>query len=222
MEDSIGAPPLVEKPIQQPEISALEKSMQAAGLVNVQELDSTILVDLKYSSTDNFVGADVYGDLENAYLQKETTDKLLKAQQLLKAENPDFTLLIYDAARPRSVQQILWDTVQVPLKQKPIYVADPKIGSIHNYGSAIDLTIAKNTGEALDMGTKYDFFGPLAHPAKEKRMLAESQLTQTQLDNRLLLRTIMTEAGFYPITSEWWHFNAFSRKEAKRRYEIIE
>jgi D-alanyl-D-alanine dipeptidase len=199
-----------------------EKSLIRAGLVNVQEVDPSILVQLKYSTTDNFVGVDVYGDLEQAYLQRDPAAKLARAQRLLREKNPEYRLLVYDAARPRSIQQILWDTLQKPAKDKPKYVADPQIGSIHNYGAAVDLTIARADGTPLDMGTPYDFFGELAYPAKEAEMLRLGKLTREQVQNRKLLREVMEKAGFEGINSEWWHFNAYSREKAKKRYAIIE
>ena len=196
--------------------------MRAAGLVDVQQMDSTILVELKYSTPDNFVGMDVYGELERAYLQREPAAKLARAQSYLRQKHPEYRLLIYDAARPRSIQQILWDTLQMPPKEKPKYVADPKVGSIHNYGAAIDLTIARADGTPLDMGTSYDFFGALAYPTKEDEMLRLGKLDKEQVQNRRLLREVMRQAGFTGIKTEWWHFNALSRAKAKDRYAIIE
>ncbi len=124
--------------------------------------------------------------------------------------------------RPRRVQQILRDTLDYPLADKPKYVANPQEGSIHNYGAAVDLTIAGADGQPIDMGTDFDYFGVLAYPTKEKELLAAQQLTPEQVANRHLLRDVMTRAGFSPITTEWWHFNAFSRQEADRRYGIVE
>ncbi len=201
--------------------SELEKSLINAGLVDVQSLDSSIMVDLKYSSIDNFVGVDVYGELERCYLQPEVAEKLAEAQKHLSSQRPGYRLLIYDGARPRSVQQILWDTLQKPEDLKPLYVADPQEGSIHNYGSAVDLTIADEQGKPLDMGTHYDFFGELAYPTKEDELLSQGLLSQTQIENRNLLRTVMKQAGFSGIDTEWWHFNAYSRKKAQELYQVI-
>ena len=203
-------------------VDPLEGAMIAAGLVNIQSLDTAILVDLKYSTTDNFVGVDVYGDLESAYLQPDVAKKLVIAQKLLREDHPDHHLLIYDAARPLRVQQILWDTLDKPHNIKHFYVANPEEGSIHNFGSAVDLTIANAQKKALDMGTGYDFFGELAYPSKEQELLASGQLTKQQIANREILRSVMQRAGFTPITTEWWHFNAMSRARAAETYEIIE
>jgi zinc D-Ala-D-Ala dipeptidase len=197
--------------------------LQAQGLVNIKTLDSSIQVQLKYSSTDNFVGADVYGCISNAYLQKTPAQMLAKASQYLQKQNPNLRLLVYDAARPHSIQKILWDALpQYPPKIRENYVASPSQGSIHNYGSAVDLTIANTTGQPLDMGTKYDYFGQLAYPKYEQKLLAQGQLSQQQITNRLLLRQTMQQAGFSPIQYEWWHFNAISRKQAKATYRRID
>ncbi len=198
------------------------------GLVNVQAVDSRIQVDLKYSTTDNFVKKDVYGDLTRAYLQPMAARKLAEANALLIAKHPDLRLLVYDAARPRSVQWNLWNALpQYTPTVRQTYVADPRIGSIHNYGCAVDLTIARvdeRGGQAkpLDMGTKFDYFGPLAYPSQEAELLKARQLTRQQVENRRLLRTVMRQAGFSPIEYEWWHFNALSRVQAKATFKIVE
>jgi zinc D-Ala-D-Ala dipeptidase len=202
----------------------LEQRMREQGLVTIRSVDSTIAVDLKYSTTDNFVGRDVYGDLTEAYLQPAMARKLARASELLRREHPHLRLLVYDAARPNSVQYVLWDaldSLKIPPGQKPQYVADPKVGSIHNFGCAVDLTVADTLGRPLDMGTPYDYFGPLAYPRSEDQMLREGQLTARQVANRQLLRHSMTRAGFSVNPTEWWHFDGLSRSQAKARYGII-
>lgn len=205
-----------------PKMTDWDRRFLDAGLVNIQSVIPEVIVDLKYSSTDNFFGRDVYDDLENAYLQPEVAEMLLKAYQNLQIKNSDLTFLIYDAVRPRTVQQILWDNLDKPDSLKPLYVADPKVGSLHNFGVAVDLTLAeKQTGQSLDMGTEYDYFGYPAYPDREEQMLREGKITQDQVNNRKLLREVMLGAGFTGIGSEWWHFNAFSRKVAGQKFEII-
>lgn len=214
----------VEIVIEQAVVSPFEEQMIKQGLVNLQTIDSSILVELKYSTTDNFVKKDVYGDLDNAYLQPEIARKLAKASTFLRVKHPGYRLLVYDAARPNAVQYILWDALdelKIPARQKPQYVADPKIGSIHNFGCAIDLTVADEKGAPLDMGTPYDFFGPLAYPRMEAQMLNNGKLTKKQIANRTILRQAMTQAGFSVNPTEWWHFDGMSRKNAKARYGII-
>jgi D-alanyl-D-alanine dipeptidase len=201
----------------------LEQKLIDQGLVDVETVVRGIRVDLKYSTTDNFFGKDVYGDHVRCYLQPEVAEMVKKAQELLHKDRPNLTLLIYDGVRPLSVQQILWDSLDKPDSVKPLYVADPKIGGLHNFGVAVDLTIFDTQVDSvLDMGTGYDYFGYPAYPDREKQMLAEGKITQAQVANRDILRKIMTEAGFTGIGSEWWHFNAFSRKEAGEKFELVE
>ncbi len=205
------------------EVSALEKRLASQGLVDIQEVIPEIRVELKYSTTDNFFGKDVYGELDKAFLQPEVANRLQKAQTMLQDEFPDYTLLVYDGVRPLSVQQILWDNLDKPDSIKPLYVADPKVGSLHNFGVAVDLTIYNTKSDTtLDMGTDYDFFGYAAYPDREKEMLAQGKITSVHVSNRQLLRKVMTASGFKGIGSEWWHFNAFTRKEAGEKFKIVE
>ncbi|MFD3408493.1 M15 family metallopeptidase [Aquirufa sp. HETE-83D] len=201
---------------------AAELSMQKQGLLEVTSQVPGVLVELKYATADNFMKKDVYGCLTHAYLQKETVAKLKKAQENLEKAHPGYHLLIYDAARPLSKQWDLWNTLTeyTPAKRR-IYVADPREHSIHNYGSAIDLTVADEKGRPLEMGTKYDFFGEMAYPKEEARLLKAGKLSQKAIDNRLILRRAMTQAGFTSIEYEWWHFNAFSRKTAKQMFQVV-
>jgi D-alanyl-D-alanine dipeptidase len=200
----------------------LAADLAQRGLVKLIELDSTLIVDLRYSTPDNFTGMDVYGPFSEAMMQPEPAEMLARANQYLRDKNPGYTLYIYDAVRPRSVQQILWDTLDLPDEEKPGYVADPREGSIHNFGAAVDLTIAGADGQPLDMGTDFDYFGELAYPTLEEEMLQQGRLSEEQVANRRLLRDVMTRAGFTTIDTEWWHFNAMSRQEAASRYGIVE
>ena len=115
----------------------------------------------------------------------------------------------------------MWDIIDVPEHQKFWYVARPERGSIHNFGMAVDLTIADHNGVALDMGTEFDYFGEFAFPRYTQKYLEKGELTQEQANNRLLFISIMERAGFTVARTEWWHFNASSLAEAKRKYEII-
>ncbi|WP_409021307.1 M15 family metallopeptidase [Dyadobacter sp. CY261] len=205
-------------------LPVIEQKMIERGLLDVQKLDPDILVELKYSTTDNFIGRDVYGELRHAYLQPEMAKRLTKANALLKKEKSGYKLLIYDAARPNSAQYDLWnalDHLNIPARSKTQYVADPKIGSNHNFGCAIDLTIADDKGNPLDMGTKFDYFGPLAYPRSEQEMLKKGKLTVKQIENRQLLRKVMTKVGFKVNTTEWWHFDGMSKAQARAKYGMI-
>ncbi len=203
-------------------LTELEGMLINQGLVNIEEVIPGLKVELMYSTTDNFFEQDVYGDLTHAYLQPEVSDRLKKAQEMLQSEYPNLTFLVYDGVRPLSVQQILWDNLDKPDSIKPLYVADPSVGSLHNFGVAVDLTIFDiEAGRPIDMGTAYDFFGYEAYPDRELEMMAEGKITRAQVANREILRKVMKASGFTGIGSEWWHFNAFSRKEAGEKFEIV-
>lgn len=206
------------------EISRLEQSIQDHGLLDLQSLDEEIRVELKYSSRDNFVETDLYGTLELAYLQPEVALALAEASRLLRRDNPYLRLLIYDAVRPLRVQRVLWQKLDsLPVEERRKYVTDPEEVSLHNYGCAVDLTLFDlETGRPLDMGTPFDYFEELAYPKLERRMLNEGRLSLRQLNNRILLRSLMRDVGFTPITTEWWHFNFHSRKTAATKYPVIE
>ncbi len=207
---------------------SIEAAMTKQGLVDVQTIDPGILVELKYSTTDNFVHKDVYDDLTRAYMQPMAARKLAAASRYLQQQHPTLRLLVYDAARPRSVQWKFWNALpQMPEGERQQYVADPRKGSIHNYGCAVDLTVAEVAGQnaqpkPIDMGTSFDYFGELAYPSKEAALLKAGKLTRQQIENRQILRTAMRQAGFSPIEFEWWHFNALSREQAKQTYRIVE
>ncbi len=205
-------------------IPEIEQKMIDRGLTDVQKLNPEILVELKYATTDNFMHQNVYGDLRRAYLQPEMAQRLNKAATLLKQSNPGYQLLIYDAARPNSAQYNLWnalDDLKIPTRSKTQYVADPKIGSNHNFGCAVDLTVVDEKGKPLDMGTHFDFFGPLAYPRAEQEMLSKGKLSKKQIENRQILRKVMTQAGFKANTTEWWHFDGMSKSQARARYGMI-
>jgi zinc D-Ala-D-Ala dipeptidase len=204
-------------------ICALEEHLIREGMVNIQKLDSTILVELKYSTEDNFMHKDMYGCLENCYLQPDVAERLLLCQAYLKKKDSTLTLLLYDGVRPRSVQQYMWDILDMPIHEKTQFVSNPIKGSLHNFGAAIDITLANaETQVALDMGAKYDQIGIISWPIKEKIMLDSGLLTINQVDNRKLLRRSMRAGKFFNIQTEWWHFNACNRHSAYTKYKIIE
>lgn len=213
----------IQKTIIKDSSCLLEEYLINEGLINIQSLDSSILVDLKYSTTDNFMEKNMYGCLTNCYLQPDIADRLKLCQEYLKKKDSTLTLLIYDGVRPRSVQQYMWDLLDMPINEKTKFVSNPKKGSLHNFGAAVDITLANALSEkALDMGTDFDHFGILAWPIKEKQMLEDSLLTKQQVDNRKLLRRSMRAGRFFNIQTEWWHFNACYRDSAYIKYKIIE
>lgn len=184
-----------------------------SGIANVK-------VDLRYATADNFTGVNQYGDFKTGYLHRDAFAKLEGAAKALAARKPGYSLLIYDALRPRRVQRKLFAHVK-GTPQEP-YVADPDLGSVHNYGFAVDLTVADAKGKPLDMGTPYDDFTELAEPRHEERFLKEGKLTKAQVENRRLLRDVMEGAGFKVIPNEWWHFDARPPKEVRAKYKIVE
>jgi len=203
-------------------VDTLEQSLIDAGLVNVQDSIPKILVELRYSTTNNFMHEDVYGHLNRAYLQPDVVESLKKCMTKLKALDSTLTLLIYDAVRPRSVQQIMWDILDMPISEKTKFVANPKNGSVHNYGAAVDITLADKNGIALDMGADYDDIRHIAYPRYERAYLDSGMLSLEQIENRKTLRETMRAGGFTGIQTEWWHFNAHSRDVCRTRYAIVE
>ena len=199
----------------------LEQYLSDFGLVDIQSVAPEIMVELKYSTPDNFVGIDMYGDLEKAFCQPDVAEKLKKAYQYLQEEDSTLTLLVFDAVRPVFVQQKMWDTLKMPIREKTKFLSNPRNHSIHNYGAAVDISISTKIGKELDMGTPFDFIGKLAHPRQEQKLLKEGKLTEKQIENRKLLRKVMKKAGFFNIQTEWWHWNSCSRNTAKRKYEVI-
>lgn len=200
-----------------------DQDVKLEGLVEVKERVPEAVVDLKYASADNFMKADVYGGLRRCFLVPDAADKLARAHAILKERAPKLTFVMWDCARPRRVQKIMWDVVKdTPSRH---YVANPytKTGSIHNYGCAADMSLwDTEKGAPVDMGTPYDFFGKLAEPRHELRFWKEGRLSSEQLANRLLLREVMLRAGFLVIPNEWWHFNCFDNATVRRRFPIIE
>ena len=192
------------------------------GLIDVQSIEPKVQVELKYATTDNFTGKQMYFVLKNAFLQKDVANQLKKAQTYLEEKHPGYALLIYDAARPVEVQQRMWDALaHVPVSERTKFVSNPKNHSIHNYGAAVDLTIVDETGKPLDMGAKYDEIEQIAYPRLESEFLKKGLLTEQHIANRQLLRDVMTKAGFRNIATEWWHFNACTREQAKAKYSVF-
>lgn len=199
----------------------LDTYLRNKGLVDISTLDSTIRVQLVYATPDNFLQKSVYTGITRAWLHPEAAKKLLVAQQLLKKEHPELTLVVYDAARPMEVQRKMWALVRGT--DKVNYVSNPANGGgLHNYGMAVDVTILDEQGQPLPMGTPFDFFGEEAHTNNEDALLAAGKITDEAYNNRRLLRRIMRHAGFRVIPYEWWHFNACSRAEARESYPVLD
>ena len=179
-----------------------------------------VVIDLRYASTNNFTGQNLYYDFNKAWLHKVAAEKFKTASKALQESHPGYKLIIFDALRPRSVQQILWDHVKGSDREP--YVANPQSGSMHNYGLAIDISLQDESGKALDMGTPFDDFTALSQPRHEEKFLKEGKLSSAQLNNRHLLKSIMEKGGFTQLPLEWWHYDALPKDEIKKNYQIIE
>lgn len=166
---------------------------QKHQLVNIQELDSTILLDVRYATENNFTGQKLY-ETNKVFLIKKVAESLVKAHKYLK-EKYNLRLKIYDGYRPLSVQKKMW---KIMPDEK--YVANPAKGSRHNRGCAVDLTLVDSLGNELDMGTPYDDFTEKAH-------IDYVNLPDKILRNRKILQEAMTKFGFKPMRTEWWHFD---------------
>ena len=202
-------------------LSDREIKLTNAGLIDVATLDEGIMVHLVYATPYNFTGKVLYHDIRYAFLQPDVAKKLLNACKALKMIRPDLTFIVYDAARPISVQKEMWNLVKGTLWS--YYVKNPDNGGgLHNYGAAVDLSLIDSTGQPLSMGTPFDYFGYEANTDKETELVRAGRITQRELENRLLLRKVMTEAGFRTVTSEWWHFNSCTLEDAKQMYKLIE
>jgi len=160
--------------------------------LEVNELDETILTDIRYATENNFMKEQVY-DCGRCFLRADVAKAVVKAHQELQKQG--LGLKMFDCYRPRPVQWELWRKVP-----NPNYVADPRKGSMHNRGSAVDLTIVDAEGNELDMGTDYDYFGKEGHHDY-------TGLPKEVLENRALLKHIMGKYGFRWIRTEWWHYS---------------
>ena len=188
------APPAAEPVVRvvEPQPKADSLDYDTTQWTELTVLDSTILLDIRYATENNFVGQVLYG-CARCFLRPAAAEAVLAAHQELKAEG--LGLKMFDCYRPRDVQWRLWE-----IYPKPGYVADPRKGSIHNRGGAVDLTIVDSTGQELPMGTDFDFFGPRANHTF-------TDLPEEVLANRQKLKALMSKHGFSAIRSEWWHYN---------------
>ena len=210
-----------------------DKKMKEYGLVDVQTLDKEIAVELKYATEDNFVGENMYRSLTTAYLLPHFARKVVEAQRILRQRHPEYSLLIYDAARPISVQRRMRSIVEgTPLQ---IYVADGKRGGRHNFGVAVDLTIIDGNGRPLDMGAGFDHFGReawvgndndvtlAAYKAYVEALCKQGLISAEAAANRTLLLEIMDAVGLRPYVKEWWHFQErISMTATRERYKLLD
>lgn len=194
--------------------------MRANGMVDIQQVAPDIRVDLKYATKDNFIGANMYGQLRRAYLHPNLAKALARAQQALTKERPGYRFLIYDAARPQSVQRRMYQAVAGTPKK--IYVAAPERGGRHNYGVAVDLTIVDTSGKPLDMGSSFDHFGEEAHLGNEEARVRAGIFNKEVPANRSLMRRLLGAEGLRPYDKEWWHYQEqMPMSEVRKRYQLL-
>jgi len=164
-------------------------------MISLKSFIPFIVLDLRYASTNNFMHRKMYPAKTNdTYLRLPAAKALLLVQQELNKR--ELGLKIFDAYRPYSVTEKFWE-----LMHDERYVADPKKGSGHNRGIAVDLTIINlQTGKELDMGTGFDNFTDSAHHDF-------TPLPKKVLANRQLLQETMEKYGFNLLPTEWWHYS---------------
>jgi zinc D-Ala-D-Ala dipeptidase len=164
-------------------------------LVELVKLDPTIKLDIRYATSNNFLGTPVYTQAR-AFLQRPAAEALVRANHELEIQG--FGLIIHDGYRPWYVTKIFWDAVP---EDKKIFVADPAEGSRHNRGCAVDLSLYDlKTGLEVTMPSGYDEMTPRAYADYAGGTVEERT-------RRALLRQAMGKQGFEVIPDEWWHFD---------------
>ncbi len=188
-----------------------------SNLVDVSQFPG-LHIDLRYSGPNNFLGTAVYGELNRCYLHSLAAKKLQIALEELAKHHPGYKLVAFDCWRPPEAQEKMWALVQGTSKEK--YVANPKRGSMHSFGLAIDVGLMDAQGDILDMGTAFDHFGPESGMDQEADFLKQGILTKKHLDHRRLLRDVMQVAGMRPLAHEWWHYDAVPREQAQSIFSL--
>lgn len=184
---------------------SLNKKNKALDIVMVREMDFNkndfvevknvipdINVELRYASENNITGKILYSD-NRAFLRYGTAVKLKGAQEDLSKMG--YSIRIWDAYRPREVQWSLWKVVP-----DTRYIVNPKTGSVHSRGAAVDVTVVDKNGKELDMPTDFDEFGSKS----EREYKGASEIEKK---NAQMLEEIMVKSGFNSVFTEWWHFN---------------
>jgi len=198
------------------DIARLAQDKNYADVSNIRNVH----VSLRYASENNFMGKNVYGEFHACILHQIAAAKFRRAAQALQQERPGWKFLVFDCLRPRSLQEKLFAVVR-GTPQQP-YVADPRTGSLHNFGFAVDLSLEDESGRELDMGSHFDDFSALSRPDREKENLEAGKLRKEQLENRNILRKLMLRAGFIQLPIEWWHYDALPKNQVKAQFKIVE
>ena len=182
------------------------------GFVYLKDINNSIIVDLKYYSTENFTGQYVDGYYSNnAILTKESAGALANAQD--DFNKLGYSLILFDAYRPQSAVDffVQWSKKLNDTIYKEIYYPNInkselfELGYIayksgHSRGSTVDVSLIEiSTNKELDMGTIFDYFGVESHTFF-------NDISEKQKSNRLILYKIMSNNGFKNYSKEWWHF----------------
>lgn len=173
------------------------------ALVNLQTVAPDIRLDLRYATTNNFLKQAVYPHA-TCLLRSATAAKLAAAQRALARHG--LGLKVFDCYRPLSVQRRMW-----AIRPDANYVANPKTGSRHNRGAAVDVALVDRLGRPLEMPSEFDDFSERAHA---DYAAASPRARQ----HRQLLRLAMTQHGFQGISTEWWHFD----DSQSQRYGLLD
>jgi len=172
-----------------------EKNKREADLVELTKLDKSIKLDIRYATSNNFVGRPVYTEAR-AFLQRPAAEAVVRVSKQL--EKKGFGLVIFDGYRPWTITKLFWEVVP---EDKRKFVADPAKGSKHNHGCAVDLSVYDlKTGELIPMPSGYDEFTDRAAPDYQGG-------TGEERANREMLRMLMEAEGFTVNPNEWWHFD---------------
>jgi len=182
---------------------AAPPSLPRVPLLEIAPPAFPVTFDIAYATARNITGQAVYRR-PACYLHPDAAEKLERAISL--ARPLGLTLKVFDAYRPTEAQWALWNA-----KPDPEFLADPRRGSPHSRGVAIDLTLLAANGVELDMGTPFDAFTPLSHHGR-------TDISQDAQRNRLLLLGLMTAAGWDFYRNEWWHYQLFDA----RRYPLFD
>lgn len=164
-------------------------------LIDVAAVIPDAVLDLRYATADNFLGMKVY-PVARCKLRRAVAARLARAARALRSQGR--RLLLWDCYRPSSIQQLMWDRVP-----DPRYVADPRYGSKHGRGAAVDVALADKTGAPVALPTKFDDFTEAAH--RDRALAADAG--DSAAEARRLERA-MVGAGWKPLATEWWHFDA--------------
>lgn len=193
------------------------------GLVNVSALQPSIKIDIKYATTDNFTGKILYTEDVGAYAEPALAKAVAQAQETLKSIDKDLSIVIFDAARPISVQKDMFEVVRGTESER--FVANPYgefAGGFHNYGMAVDVAIVDKNGDMLDFGTGYDSFEDIAHSGGEAELVKNGLLSFEAYNNRQLLYYVMGKHGMLPYAYEWWHFQLTYKESDKAKYKLLD